>query len=80
MPTNCYIISFTYSAAKIQESEGVLMIILTSYGIIVFHLVEWICGIKKSLTKVREVGCKDRLAFAVSAIPTRHEVTCKSVG
>lgn len=56
------------------------MIILTSYGIIVFHLVEWICGIKKSLTKVREVGCKDMLAFDVAAIPTRHEVTCKSVG
>ena len=56
------------------------MIVLTLNGIIVFHLVEWICGIKKSLTKVREVGCKDRLAFAVSAIPTRHEVTCKSVG
>lgn len=56
------------------------MIILTSNGIIVFHLVEWICGIKKSLTKVRMVDCKDRLAFAVAAIPTRHEVTCKSVG
>ena len=51
------------------------MIVLTLNGIIVFHLVEWICGIKKSLTKVRMVDCKDRLAFAVAAIPTRHEVT-----
>lgn len=51
------------------------MIVLTSCGIIVFHLVEWICGIKKSLTKVRKVDCRDRLAFDVNAIPTRHEVT-----
>lgn len=62
---------------KFQESEGVLMII-SICGIIVFYLVEWVCGIKESLTKVCEVDCKDRLAFAVPAIPTRHEVTCWS--
>lgn len=54
------------------------MIILTSYGIIVFHLVEWICEITKSSEAVREVDCRDRLAFAVPAIPTRHEITCRS--
>ena len=54
------------------------MIVLTSNGIIVFHLVEWVCGIKKSLTKARKVDCRDRLVFAISAIPTRHEVTCRS--
>lgn len=51
--------------------------IISVYGIIVFYLVEWVCGIKESLTKVSEVDCRDRLAFAVPAIPTRHEVTCK---
>lgn len=50
--------------------------IISIYGIIVFQLVEWICGIKKSLTKVNEVESKNMLAFSYLAIPTRHEVTC----
>lgn len=47
---------------------------------VVFQLVEWICGIWKSLTKVYVKESKDRLAFSVTAIRTRHEITCKSVG
>lgn len=64
---------------QLQESEGVLMII-TSCGIIVFQLIEWIAPDTKSLTKVSEVGSGDRLAFSIPAIPTRHEVTCLLAG
>ena len=53
-----------------SESEGVLMII-TAYGLIVFHLVSWI-GITKP-AKTAKYIC-DMLGFAYPAIPSRHEV------
>lgn len=53
------------------------MIILTIYGIIVFHLTEWICEFGKSLTKALYGYGWNMLAFSYSAIPTRHDITCK---
>ena len=65
------------------ESEGVLMTIMYNsiFGhgaMLVFHLVEWIDRFTKSSEAVETGESKDRLVFAVSAIPTRHEVTCRS--
>lgn len=65
------------------ESEGVLMTIMYNFmfghgAMLVFHLVEWIGRLTKSSEAVETGESKDRLVFAVSAIPTRHEVTCRS--
>ena len=56
------------------ESEGVLMVI-TAYGLIVFHLVVWIGVLTTKLSKAakRKYG-EDMFGFAYPAIPTRHEV------
>lgn len=57
-----------------SESEGVLMVI-TAYGVIVFHLVVWV-GVqtmKSSKAAKRKYG-ENMLGFAYPAIPTRHEV------
>lgn len=53
------------------------MIVLTIYGIIVFHLTEWMRLAEKSLKKVLIGYGLDMLAFSFLAIPTRHEITCK---
>ena len=65
------------------EREGVLMTIMYNsiFGhgaMLVFHLVEWIGRFAKSSEVVETGDSKDRLVFAVSAIPARHEVTCRS--
>ena len=49
--------------------------IITIFGIIVFHLISWIALNTKSLTKVSK-EIKNMVAFTYLAIPTRHEVTC----
>ena len=49
--------------------------IITIYGIIVFHLISWIALNTKSLIKVSKEN-KNMVAFTYLAIPTRHEVTC----
>ena len=57
-----------------SESEGVLMIV-TVYGLIVFHLVVWV-GVQtmnSSKAAKRKYG-ENMLGFAYPAIPTRHEV------
>ena len=47
--------------------------IITTYGIIVFQLVEQIAIVKKSIKAVlRKCSCV--LGFSYNAIPTRHEV------
>lgn len=51
------------------------MIVLTIYGIIVFHLTEWMRLAEKSLTKVLIGYGLNMLAFSFLAIPTRHEVS-----
>lgn len=69
------VVRFNYFPSHFDsESEGVLMII-TSYGLIVFQLVIWI-GVtfsKSSEAAKRKYGV-DLLGFAYPAIPTRHEV------
>ena len=56
------------------ESEGVLMII-TSYGLIIFQLVVWIGVVAaKSRKSGDEKYGKDMLGFSYPSIPTRHEV------
>lgn len=57
-----------------SESEGVLMVI-TAYGLIVFHLVVWVGVLttKSSKAAKRKYG-ENMLGFAYPAIPTRHEV------
>ena len=57
---------------KICESEGVLMII-TYFEIIVFHLIERIALVTKSSEAVLRF-CYDMLGFSYLAKPTRHEV------
>ena len=52
--------------------------IITINGIIVFHLIEWIAVVKKSLTRVYEES-RNMLAFSYLAFPTRHEVSIKLV-
>lgn len=47
--------------------------IITYFGIIVFHLTERIAVAAKARKAVYE-GAKDMLAFSYLAIPTRHEV------
>lgn len=47
--------------------------IVTIFGIIVFHLVERIAFIKKSLKEALMYGA-DMLGFAYPALHTRHEV------
>ena len=49
--------------------------IITYFGIIVFHLISWIALNTKSLKKVSKEN-KNMFAFTYLAIPTRHEVTC----
>lgn len=72
------VVRFNYFLSHFDsESEGVLMII-TSYGLIVFQLVIWI-GVafsKSSEAANRKYGI-DLLGFAYSAVPTRHEVSKK---
>lgn len=53
--------------------------IITAYGIIVFHLIERIATVGKSLTRVYE-DSKNMLAFSYLAIPTRHEVRIEPIG
>lgn len=50
--------------------------IVTIFGIIVFHLVERIAFIKKSLKQALMYGA-DMLGFAYPALRTRHEVHVK---
>lgn len=50
--------------------------IITIYGIIVFHLVERIALISKSSEAVLR-KCSCMLGFSCNAIPTRHEVSRK---
>lgn len=47
--------------------------IITIYGVIVFHPVERIAFIKKSLKQALMYGA-DMLGFAYPALRTRHEV------
>ena len=47
--------------------------IITIYGIIVFHLVERIAIVKKSIKMVLR-KCSCMLGFSYNAIPTRHPV------
>lgn len=47
--------------------------IITAYGIIVFHLVERIAIAKKSMKAVLR-KCSCMLGFSYSAVLTRHEV------
>lgn len=50
--------------------------IVTIFGIIVFHLVERIAIAEKSMKSV--LGhCADMLGFSYNAIPSRHEVPRK---
>lgn len=70
---------FRLTAKRIQESEGVLMIVLHNsifgyIGIIVFQLALWI----KKIMNVGKSCCgaqADMLAFSYSAVPSRHEVS-----
>lgn len=50
--------------------------IITIYGIIVFHLVERIAITEKSMKSVLR-KCSCMLWFSYNAIPTRHEVPRK---
>lgn len=47
--------------------------IITMYGIIIFHAVERIAFIKKSLKQALMYGA-DMLGFAYPALRTRHEI------
>ena len=46
--------------------------VITYFGIIIYHLVEWIGIITKSSEAVSDN--KDVVAFSYLAIPSRHEV------
>lgn len=50
--------------------------IITIYGIIVFHLVERIAITEKSMKSVLR-KCSCMLGFSYNAIPSRHEVQRK---
>lgn len=50
--------------------------IITMYGIIVFHLVERVAITEKSMKSVLR-KCSCMLGFSYNAIPTRHEVPRK---
>lgn len=52
--------------------------IITAYGLIVFHLVAWIGVIAAKSRKSAERYGHDMLGFAYPAIPTRHEVPGKT--
>lgn len=70
---------FRLTAKKIQESEGVLMIILHNsiFGyirIIVFQLALWV-GIILNVGKSCYGAQANMLAFSYSAVPSRHEVS-----
>lgn len=57
-----------------SRKEGVLMII-TVYGVIVFHLITWIAfDITKPIAAARVNYGENMLGFAYPAIPSRHEV------
>lgn len=58
---------------KKRSNTGVVLMIITIYGIIVFQLVERIAFIKKSLKEALMYGA-DMSGFAYPALRTRHEV------
>lgn len=60
------------SHGRKSEHEGVLTM-FEYFQLIVFHLVEWIDFIKKSLKQALMYGA-DMLGFAYPALCTRHEV------
>ena len=71
--------NFRLTAKQIQESEGVLMIVLHNsiFGyikIIVFQLALWI-GIIMSVGKSCCEAKVNMLAFSYSAVPSRHDVS-----
>ena len=46
--------------------------IITTYGLVVFHLISWI---DFDITKIQVVGYScDMLGIAYPAVPTKHEV------
>ena len=62
----------------IQSKKGdVCFMVITYFGIIFYHLVDWIGIIAKSSEAVPDN--KDMLAFSYLAIPSRHEVPSKPV-
>lgn len=48
--------------------------VITAYGLIVFHLVVWVGVLTTNPSKVKIKYGEDILGFAYLAIPTRHEV------
>ena len=69
---------------QIQESEGVLMIVLHNsifgyIGIIVFQLALWV-GIILNVRKSCYGAKANMLAFSYSAVLSRHEVSVKPTG
>ena len=49
--------------------------VITAYGLIVFHLVVWVgVQITKSSKAEKKKYGENKLGFAYPAIPTRHEV------
>lgn len=51
--------------------------VITYFGIIIYHLVEWIGIFTKTSETVQDN--RDMLAFSYLAIPSRHEVASKPV-
>lgn len=58
---------------KKRSDTGVVLMIITIYGIIVFQLVERIAITEKSIKAVSR-KCSCMLWFSYNAIPSRHEV------
>lgn len=77
-------LSIRLTAKEIQESEGVLMIVLQNsifgyIGTIVFQLALWV-GIIKNVGKSCCGAKANMLAFSYSAVLSRHEVSVKPTG
>lgn len=51
--------------------------IITAYGLIIFHLVVWI-GVRHEKQPWTATDCKDMFGFAYQAKPSRHEIPGKT--